>query len=79
MVRLKAIEEELELSEYEFQFQYGTIKSVQFESISPEVFNFNSSMVRLKAYSITEAQAEAVFQFQYGTIKSWLRLQVLLT
>ena len=54
-----------------FQFQYGTIKSVKPLHSMKYRSTFNSSMVRLKVVSGNYSPGITPnFQFQYGTIKS---------
>ncbi len=54
----------------EFQFQYGTIKSLVSSTECTPVACFNSSMVRLKDRVKLLREELPLFQFQYGTIKS---------
>ena len=52
-----------------FQFQYGTIESINSFSLALNSIDFNSSMVRLKAHHQQLTCVAYLFQFQYGTIE----------
>ena len=71
MVRLKVDAMSRLASIMNFQFHYGTIKSVG--EVQERQFRrtFNSTMVRLKELTRWyEEQSVYAFQFHYGTIKS---------
>ena len=53
----------------EFQFHYGTIKSIRGIYVLANVRDFNSTMVRLKADMTQTDSVRNEFQFHYGTIK----------
>src|SRR5579872_3919965 len=71
MVQLK-VPEGLQLfdNRYQFQFLYGTIKSIGDCRIVPAPVSFNSCMVQLKAADTVTINLVIKFQFLYGTIKS---------
>jgi len=70
MVRLKAYIDSADAFVYEFQFQYGSIKSLFVQYIRTQKIDFNSNMVRLKVqFAIAICTRLAIFQFQYGSIK----------
>ena len=54
----------------EFQFHYGTIKSLCPLWMIEAKSNFNSTMVRLKGLAAGDVGVQILFQFHYGTIKS---------
>ena len=57
----------------DFQFHYGTIKSVICIFSVITWSSFNSTMVRLKGNQVRWCDQNPFFQFHYGTIKRYRR------
>ena len=80
MVRLKVVEEikkwNKELDQKEFQFHYGTIKSLRCNLYWLIGIEFQFHYGTIKSIGRTfHFRFIVVFQFHYGTIKSWLWLR----
>ena len=69
MVRLKVGVSDILRMKTQFQFHYGTIKSVIGSLGAIQNSYFNSTMVRLKDLGGHSSTVSVKFQFHYGTIK----------
>ncbi len=70
-VQLKEIFElEKQLMQSPFQFQNGSIKSINFFNSNKLYKKFNSKTVQLKGYTYFVDLSRCIFQFQNGSIKS---------
>jgi hypothetical protein len=73
MVRLKVAGViQVKKCSFQFQFHYGSIKGVYFETPNTAELDFNSTMVRLKVRNADMFETVGKgFQFHYGSIKGY--------